>query len=382
MIFKCRGCGYALRFDEGLGKLICDYCGSQYDPSEFYEEEHEETLKHSMTSDVVVCKACGAKIMVNNVEASSFCAYCGQPTVLLERMRVRKPDTILPFKITKEEACNLIREKLNGKFIPDEVKNINLDCVHGIYVPYSFSDLNYQARQVIRGQIQTRNSTKIKYYYRQGNADFENLPVDRSKKFDDDSAMRLEPFPMEEFVPFEASYLSGFYADCGDEEDEALNLKINNKASRIYDSIIMDTVKAGSKVVYRENTHINITDTKISMIPVWFFAYSSGNETYTIMVNGATGKVVGAMPYDKKKTMALSLTIGIILSVILGTIGGFLASFSLTFDDGFEDFIKIALVAIITIFGTAAAKLKAFKKSRKLTADSAIYELAKERQEV
>lgn len=383
MIYKCRGCGSALRYDMLTGKLLCDSCGSTYDPADYDEVlDNESHSYETMEQKIYTCNACGAKLMINDVEAASFCAYCGQPTVVFDRVsKIRKPDLILPFKVTKEQAKELLNKKLKGFFIPKDIKNTELDVVRGIYVPFSFSDLEYEDRQVIKGRVQSGKSSTTRYFYRHAKARFAYLPVDQSVKFDDESAVKLEPFPIKEFVPFEASYLSGFYADAGDEAKENLEEKIKQRAAEVFNKKVEDTVHATKKVLHRNNRRVNIEKTSYGMLPVWFFAYRRGETTYTIMVNGYTGKVVGAVPFDKVKVAVCATLIFLPLCILLGTLGGFL------FDAVYEnsdnsDSLELVVAGIVAVFGAATAKLNKFKKSRKLTMESSIFELAKDRQEV
>ncbi len=383
MIYKCRGCGSALRYDMLTGRLLCDSCGSTYDPADYDEVlDNESHSYETMEQKIYTCNACGAKLMINDVEAASFCAYCGQPTVVFDRVStVRKPDIILPFKVAKEQAKELINKKLKGFFIPKDIKNIELDVVRGIYVPFSFSDLEYEDRQVIKGRVKSGKSSTTRYFYRHAKAKFSFLPVDQSVKFNDESAVKLEPFPQNEFVPFQASYLSGFYADAGDEAKENLEAKIKSRAGDVFNKKVEDTVRAGNKVLYRNNRRVNIEKTRYGMLPVWFFAYKREKATYTIMVNGYTGKVVGAVPFDKAKVAVCTALILLPLCILLGTIGGFL------FDAIYENSdnsngLELVVAGIVAIFGAATTKLNKFKKSRKLTMESSIFELAKDRQEV
>ena len=383
MIYKCKGCGSALRYDMLTGKLLCDTCGSTYEPADYDGIlDNESHSYETMEQKIYTCNACGAKLMINDVEAASFCAYCGQPTIVFDRVsKIRKPDLILPFKITKEQARDLINKKLNGFFIPKDIKDIELDVVRGIYVPFSFSDLEYEDKQIIKGEVKNGKSSVTRFFYRHAKAKFSFLPVDQSVKFDDESAVRLEPFPKNEFVPFDASYLSGFYADAGDEAKEDLDMKIKYRAGEVFNKKVEDTVKAGKKVLYRNNREVNIEQTRYGMLPVWFFACRREEATYTIMVNGYTGKVVGAVPFDKVKVAVCATLIGLPLCLLCGTVCGFLFSGVTDLDDDM-DALKLVVAGIVAVFAAATAKLNKFKRSRKLTMESAIFELAKDRQEV
>ncbi len=79
-------------------------------------EKTEELKRKGITEEIMECTiysctACGAELMVNEVETSTFCSYCGQPTIVFDRVTsTKKPQYILPFMVTKEEAVNLIRQ--------------------------------------------------------------------------------------------------------------------------------------------------------------------------------------------------------------------------------------------------------------------------------
>ncbi|MBE5880754.1 MAG: hypothetical protein E7289_00365 [Lachnospiraceae bacterium] len=110
MIYKCKNCSVALMFRPRSGMLECDACGSAFWASQF-EETTEK--KEEIQMEYYSCTACGARIAVNDVEASTFCAYCGQPTVVFDRVSATKrPEYIIPFSVPKERA---VHRKLGNK---------------------------------------------------------------------------------------------------------------------------------------------------------------------------------------------------------------------------------------------------------------------------
>ena len=54
---------------------------------------------------VYSCGSCGGEVIINGSEASTKCIYCGNSTVIFNRIsRQKRPKYIIPFIITKEEA--------------------------------------------------------------------------------------------------------------------------------------------------------------------------------------------------------------------------------------------------------------------------------------
>ena len=153
MIYKCKNCGSAIQFDPTSGKLTCRFCGSSFAPEECDEILGKNEKNDTIEQKIYCCSACGAKLMINDVEAATFCAFCGQPTIVFSRVsKVKKPDEIIPFAITKEQAWKAISEKLRGFFVPKEFRNIKPDLVRGIYIPYAFLEMDYEGRMIIKGK--------------------------------------------------------------------------------------------------------------------------------------------------------------------------------------------------------------------------------------
>lgn len=385
MIYKCKNCSSSLRYDIARKKMVCDYC-----KSEFSVEETENSVlggdreSGTMETQIYVCSACGAELMINDVETATFCAYCGQPTIVFDRIsRVRKPDVILPFKITKEEAHARIQEKLHkGLLVPKRIKTIEPEVVRGIFIPFTMSEVRYEEHRLIKGRTSNGSNSSTRRFYRHAIAYYKGLPVDSSIKFNDESAARLAPFPYEETKEFDPAYLSGFYADAGDEKKPDVDRKIRERVETSFDTAIMKTVKATKKETLEFSPKYELKDTKYAMLPVWFFACNEKDFRCTIIVNGYTGKVVGAVPIDKAKVALLSVLIGVPIVAGLACATGFLASFLFRFaEDVDSDIVGGIGAAIVALCGAIGAKFKSFKKSVSLSKERDIFDFARNRQD-
>lgn len=385
MVYKCKNCSSSIRYDIVKKKMVCDYCNSEFS----VEEIEGSALKggeeaQTMETKIYVCNACGAELMINDVESATFCAYCGQPTIVFDRIsKVRKPDVILPFRITKEEAHARIQEKLSkGFFVPKRIKKIEPEVVRGIFIPFTMSDVRYEDKRLITGRVGSGSNVCNKTFFRHAVANYKGLPVDASVKFNDESAARLAPFPCDALEKFDPAYLSGFYADAGDEQKTDIERKIRDRVAESFEVAVMKTVKASKKETMEETHTCEMLDTKYAMLPVWFFACNDGDFRCTIIVNGYTGKVVGAVPIDKAKVVLLSVLIGIPLVVglaaALGFIGSLIADSS---NDVDTDIFEAIGAGVVALCGAVGAKFKSFKKSVKLAKERDIFDFAKNRQD-
>jgi DNA-directed RNA polymerase subunit RPC12/RpoP len=381
MIYKCKNCGSAIQFDPTSGKLTCGSCGSSFAPEECDEILGKSEQNDTIEQKIYCCSACGAELMINDVESATFCAFCGQPTIVYSRVsKVKKPDEIIPFAITKEQAWKAISEKLGGFFVPRQFRNIKPDLVRGIYIPYAFSEMDYEGRMIIKGVCGSGEHAHTEHFYRHVKGKLSRLPIDLSEKFDDNSAMRLEPFG-DDFREFDASYLSGYYADCGDEKEEYVTNRAKHRTRMIFENRTLYTVEARDKEVCREETQVNVENVKHVLVPVWCFIGEKNDERFTILVNGKTGEVVGTAPPDRFKMFLCALALFLLTVPFVTFIFGVMMAVSTVGIQGLAMPVLIIGIMVKTAL-TMNDRRDSYILSRKLTKKKVTYDMVKNRQEV
>ena len=100
--YQCPACTGPLHYSGESGKLVCDYCGSAYTPSEIEqmyaekEQAAEAAAARAKPAEagtlwadteaagmrVYGCPSCGAELMCDETTAATSCPYCGNPTVI------------------------------------------------------------------------------------------------------------------------------------------------------------------------------------------------------------------------------------------------------------------------------------------------------------
>lgn len=335
MIIRCPNCGAVLTYDPIANQMSCESCCSFFDLNHFHvskedvvdeitlEKEDNKDGEDTFESEIYHCTSCGARLLVNQVEAATFCAYCNQPTICFERIgRQKRPDKIIPFMISKKQAQHIVEERLReGSFVPLGIKNTKADQIRGIYIPFTIFDLFYESKDIYRGVVrETRNSTKVLYFFRKGASEFKNLTVDSSVQLNDNSSRRLEPYYVKGLKEFNPNYLSGYYADCGDEDKISLRHTAKVRAKNMYDKEMRKTVRASNVEHIQSIPHADILREETALLPAWFFVYNHEGKRYTLMVNGQTGKVVGTVPMDKKKLTIMSVAITLTICILCGGI--------------------------------------------------------------
>ena len=97
MIFKCRNCGGNVVYDPERGRMHCPYC------------DGVDTQEQEEGGGQPVCKNCGAPLETERFASAVKCAYCGQYTILDERVK----DAYLPRFISDavpdgRELCSVL----------------------------------------------------------------------------------------------------------------------------------------------------------------------------------------------------------------------------------------------------------------------------------
>ena len=317
MICKCPNCGDVITYNVEDKALTCKGCGNTFSAGSVVNEDLWKELE-TMECDIYKCSTCGAEISTNDVEVSTFCGYCGQPTIVFNRMVSQtKPQKIIPFSITKDEAEKKIRRYLKRSiFTKRSIRNFKTERIVGIYVPFWLFDMNYSSKQTLKGDEGSGKNKRTYNYYRECECNFKNLTVDASMRLDNTLSSRLEPYDFADSKAFDIGYLSGFYADCYDVRSDEARRDAISKAKHLYDSEVIKTVPARNVSIMFDQPDYQINSSTYAMLPAWFLSFiDKDNKCYTILVNGQTGKVVGALPYIKAKVTATILTLGTLFSI-------------------------------------------------------------------
>jgi len=346
MICKCKNCGSATKYDSTINKMVCDYCDSTFEADELNNREYIEY-------NVYACSSCGGELRLNSLEASTFCPYCGQPSIAFSRISKEiQPDVIIPFSVSKEEAVEAIRKKFRHNiFIPRAIRNFSIDKIRGIYIPFWIFDVNYKGRAIIKTKHGTSKNRYYYYHYRNGECNFTGITADASKRLNDESSQRLEPFDLSKALPFNANYLSGFYADRYDVEDKEVEEIITSRATEYFEKEMLSTVSGSDKEITESKKDIKLGDAKYAFLPVWFLTFRYKDKPYTFLVNGQTKKVIGGVPYVK----AVALGLWAIICALLYYPSSLITNFIWDTRKEFDSFISMVItISIVICFGIGA----------------------------
>ena len=178
---KCPKCGATdISLNIKNGKLRCNFCRHEFEPEKLDVMESDiskldKEILGSGAQDIIAdakdvitfkCSSCGAEVVVDTEKsAQARCHWCRNTLSINQQIpNGAVPDTVLPFKVPKNEAKESI-EKFVGKrkfFAHPQFKNeFTTENVMGVYLPYMIVDANTHANLVGQGEHETRRYNRF-----------------------------------------------------------------------------------------------------------------------------------------------------------------------------------------------------------------------------
>ena len=377
--YQCPACTGPLHYSAKSGKLECDYCDSSFDVAEIEalyarKEAEAATAKQAAdakaeaaqaakaeaaeaaaasggwdTSDlsrdwgaeadglrVYSCPSCGAELICDQSTAATACPYCGNPAIVPGQFSgALRPDYILPFRLSKDDAVQALRAHYKGKpFLPRSFTSANhIEQIQGVYVPFWLFDggaegaASYRASNTNVYETGDYEITETRHYHvvRAGSLAFEKIPVDASSKMPDDHMDSIEPFDYAQLRPFSTAYLPGYLADKYDVTIDDSRDRADTRCRETLAQALRDTVTGyGACVTEREDIALRRGKVHYALLPVWMLSTKWRGQDFLFAMNGQTGKLVGDLPTDRGRFWGMFAAIAAPLTVALTAILQFL----------------------------------------------------------
>ena len=319
-----------LTYDIRSRLMLCDSCHGMWHVNEL-KDEGERKDQGTLDTVEYLCPSCGASVHSSQTTATSFCSFCGSEVVLTERLSsMRRPDRILPFRVTREECENIYRNKIkNSPYAPDFLlEQETIDHFRPVYIPYwrysfhaegvteatglkKYSDLSYNYVDTYDFRLSCAVTVSHMIY-------------DASTAFEDETAQKLNFITSESSalslddkdatLPFHPAYLCGMYAEAPDAEPV------------IYEDHLEPMAKDELTAAACISTGTNITipmpekrtaDVQLLLLPVWLLANRQGGRVLYTAVNGSSGNIVCETPVSNKRFARLTAGLFAIFLVIM-----------------------------------------------------------------
>ncbi len=367
---ECPCCGGTLHYDSHSQDIVCPFCDSHFsiDDLKAYTEDlatdkEEDTAwdeskvqaytdKEMQGMKVYSCESCGGEIIVDETSSSTCCPYCGNNILISKQLSGDlKPNLVIPFKNDKDVVLNNLKSffkkkpLLPGSFSKDNV----VEEVKPLYVPFWLFDADVAGRVRFKAE-KTRTWSDSKYDYketkyyslvRDGEIAFDHVPVDGSKKMEDQLMESIEPYDFSEAVEFNAGYLAGYAADRYDvSKDETFNRATTRFREGTIQAFRSDIRGYENVTCSDSQIQLSNTNAQYALYPVWILNTKWKEKPYRFAVNGQTGKIAGNLPVSAGKAfgfwslfflifvgictgigaIAQNVLIGLIIGLIIGAI--------------------------------------------------------------
>jgi len=330
--FPCTQCGAVLKYAPGTSTLVCGYCGFEnhieHRAGRIEEYDLQEALRQLSTPRTepakpqIHCDECGAGFQFEASVHAGECPFCGTPIVTATvQTKPIQPKSLLPFRVDEASARRQFQRWIKGLwFAPNAVKKYARSDgkLTGVYLPYwtfdsdtitdyrgERGDVYYvdQEVQVMRNNRMVtgiRRVPQIHWTPVNGRVSrfFDDVLIGASKSLPRKIIDALQPWDLEQLIPYDEHYLSGFQSEYYQVElSEGFDYAKQAMDSVIYRDIAL-AIGGDHQRIHQAKTRHNATTYKHCLLPVWSAAFRYQNKSYRFVINGRTGEVQGERPYS------------------------------------------------------------------------------------
>ena len=348
--FPCEGCGADLEFHIGQQQLKCPFCGfekrlefdqdASVDEQDFHamlarmRELHDRGRHDETGQKELRCDACSGTIVFQGSLTSTECPYCASPVQLenVHDAEHRVPvDGVLPFLVERKEAQENLKAWVQSRwFAPGEFKERGVTGkFNGVYTPFwTFDSMTFTRYSGQRGENywveegtgeNKRRVMKTRWYPAFGSFQrfFDDLLVLASEGLPRRLMNKLEPWPLEQCVPFNQEILAGYFARTYEIELDDGFVEARERMESAIDSQVRGEIGGDQQRVHSIDTNFSAITFKHLLLPVWLLAYRYHEKTYQIMVNAGTGEVQGERPWSIMKILFAVLCGAAVIGVLV-----------------------------------------------------------------
>lgn len=336
---KCPGCGGTVKYDPTTLKMVCEFCGTarELPPPEacaivqeqdFNSAVQRASVNWGMVRKLVICSNCAGQVLYDASQVSGCCPFCGSTNVMPagETPDIMCPTGVIPFAFDQEVAKKaFINNVTHRRFVHPAVKNVKLENIVGVYLPFWTFDTYTVSSYVVDVGFEYSTSDGTSYRFRQyrGVKDWfiDDMVVFGTDKVNNPNIKMIERFNFGKALSYDPQYLAGFPA-------ERYTIGLNDAWLKSRDLIQQKLKKDIGKYVCRcvkgdiskneklSTSYYNVTY-KYVLAPVYFANYKCGNKTYPVVINGQTGEVGCKTPSIFNRVFFYIFIFGFILPIVL-----------------------------------------------------------------
>ncbi|MFF4405658.1 hypothetical protein [Streptomyces sp. NPDC001404] len=327
--YACPSCGSTAEYAPGTHSLRCPHCRFEQPIAPVNREVRKHAWEELATlpvtpraarGQVLRCPGCGAS---NETDAlSGRCRFCSTPMVASAAADRIVPEGLVPFHVDKQDVHDNLRKWARSRwFAPNSLKKVNsAESLRGTYVPHwTYDAATASSYSGERGEEYTVGSgenkeTRVRWYSVQGTVQrfFDDVLVPGAGEVPAGRLEALEPWSLNQAVPYQEAYLAGFRTLRYDVEPEAGFQSAQEKMAKVIKKDVEKDIGGDRQRVHAVNTNYGSVTYKLLLLPVWFASYVYNGKQWEVMVNAETGEITGDRPYSPWK-IAFAVTLLVVL---------------------------------------------------------------------
>ena len=323
LVEKCSNCGADMVYSPKHKALFCPYC----DSTKIIKLEtptYKDYFKYVKDGYVAGsdtkyrCPNCDGLVGLSGYTTSLKCPFCGATNVLsLEELKGLKPDSVLPFAVTKEEAVEYGRKWLKKKiFAPRKAKKMfDPKEMRGIYFPSFIFNADtyskYDGRFGEEYQVQVKKGdqivteTRVRWYNVSGNIskDFRGLLVEACSQTNQKQINKIASYDIDNLEQYNKAFLAGYEAERYD--------KTLSDSCDVAKSTMEDQIRKAIIAKYNPDRidYLNVTTTynsityQYALLPLYLSEFSYKKKIFNFIVNGRSGASTGKAPVSPLRVL-------------------------------------------------------------------------------
>jgi len=349
--FPCNSCGANLMFCPGQQSLKCPYCDSvneiaiedvPIEENDFLTkldeiENHPEQVDTIEVSEIK-CGACAAEFAIDPNETAGECPYCATPFVQQPHSEIiLKPGALLPFKVTRAKGKDQFNKWVSSLwFAPNKLKEYarTTEKLQGVFLAHwtydSYTVTSYMGQRGeyywetewytdSEGNRKSRSVRKTRWYPASGRVSnrFDDILVVANDSLPRKYTQKLEPWDLQELVPYSEEFLSGFRS-----ERYSVGLRqgftlAQDQVDPVIEQTVRNDIGGDTQRIHNRYSNWNDVTYKYVLLPVWVTAYKFQDDVFRIVINARTGEVQGERPWSWIKITAAVLAVLIVIGTII-----------------------------------------------------------------
>jgi hypothetical protein len=352
----CPECGGAMEWNAARQAIACPFCGfvpkeqpkvgstasgdvEELDLAQALAGVPDSGRGFGTPTTSVKCQNCQAISVFERGRVAQRCDFCGSPSIVPYEQTKDPitPRSLLPVKLDQGAVRDRLKQWYATRwFAPNELKGRALtDTLHAVYLPYWTFDAQVHADWTAmsgdyyyvtvntgrnaQGRMINRQERRVRWYPSSGSLDhfFDDDPIPGTQGVRMDLLHKVEPFPTEEVVPYDPSFVRGWTVERYQIDLRQASTMSMDRMQEMTRQMCAQQVPGDTHRDLQVDARFGGRTFKHILVPVWLTTYTFGSKTFQTIVNGYTGQIAGDRPVSWVKVFFYVILPAIVVLIIV-----------------------------------------------------------------